>query len=209
MAVYYVLGITLVVWGLGLAVYGLLREDFPPSGAAGRALVGVTVLIVAGTLAALLASTHKEHPRLDADAEAAKLKQEQSTGKGQAPAGTTTPPGATPEEQPSAPKPSAQRPSTTGGGAKTISVTEKEFSIALAGGTDLKAGRYTFAVKNSGQIQHDLTIEGDGVKDAKTKLIDGGKTGALKVELKPARYKFYCSVPGHEQAGMKVQVTVK
>ena len=31
----------------------------------------------------------------------------------------------------------------------------------------------------------------------------------LAVALKPGKYKFYCTVPGHEQAGMKVQVTVK
>ena len=37
MAAYYVFGILLVVWGLGLALFGLTRADFPPSGQAGRA----------------------------------------------------------------------------------------------------------------------------------------------------------------------------
>ena len=74
MAVYFVLGSILVAWGLGLAAFGLLRSDFPPTGSAGRALVGVTVLIVAATLAALLISTDKEHPREEAAAKAAELK---------------------------------------------------------------------------------------------------------------------------------------
>ena len=64
-------------------------------------------------------------------------------------------------------------------------------------------------MKNDGKIQHDLTIEGDGVKEKKTPLLDGGASKDLKVRLKPGKYKFYCSVPGHEQAGMTVDVTVR
>src|SRR3954468_15923723 len=203
MAVYFVLGSILVAWGLGLAIFGLLRDDFPPSGTAGRLLVGVTVVIVVATLTALLVSTQVEHPREEASAEAAKLKQEEqkdkSGGPGTAP-GTATPAGATPEEQPPAPKPA--KPA-----AQKVPVSEKEFSIALPS-KSLKAGSYTFAVQNQGKIQHDLTIDGDGVKDKKTKLIDGGQSANLSVNLKPAKYRFYCSVPGHEQAGMKVNVTV-
>ena len=180
MAVYYVLGACLVAWGLGLAIFGLLHADFPPGGPAGRSLVLVTVLLVVGTLTALLFSTHKEHPRAEAAAKAQEAKQ------------------------------AAQQPTTApAGGAKTVNVTEKEFSIALAGGKSLKAGSYKFAVRNTGKIQHDLAIEGGGLNETKTKLIDAGKGADLNVALKPGNYTFYCSVPGHEQAGMKVAVTVK
>jgi plastocyanin len=202
MAVYYVLGATLVVWGLGLAVFGLLNADFPPSGPAGRALVGTTVLIVVATLTALLLSTSKEHPKEEAAAKAAEQKKSEP---GQAPA-QQSPPGATPEEQPSAP--SGGAPSGKAA-AQTVNVSEKEFSIALAGGTSLKAGSYKFAVQNIGKIQHDLAVEGGGLNETKTKLIDAGKSADLAVKLKPGKYTFYCSVPGHEQAGMKVAVTVK
>jgi plastocyanin len=192
MAVYFVLGSILVAWGLGLAIFGLLRDDFPPSGSAGRVLVGITVVIVAATLITLLATTEVEHPREEAAAEAAQKKEEP---KPPAPAEPTAP-----AQQPTAPK--APKPS-----AKTVQVTEKEFSIALAS-KSLKAGSYTFDVLNQGKIQHDLTIDGDGIKDEKTKLIAGGKSAKLSVKLKPAKYRFYCSVPGHEQAGMLVNVTV-
>lgn len=215
MAVYYVLGSLLVLWGLGLAVFGLLRADFPPSGAAGRALVGVTAVIVAATLVALLVTTEREHPREEAAAKAAEQGEgvvgDQSGGPGNAP-GTPTPPGATPEEQPSAP-PSTQGSSgdqgSSGGGETSLDVTEDEFSIKLADGDSLEAGSYKFAVRNEGKIQHDLAVEGKGVKNPKTKLIDGGAAADLAVKLKPGRYKLYCTVPGHEQAGMKLQVTVK
>jgi plastocyanin len=203
MAVYFVLGSILVAWGLGLAILGLLRPDFPPDGRAGRMMVVVTVLIVAGTMTALLATTKREHPREEAAAKAAELKaaqKEKSGGPATAP-GTPTPPGSAPQ-QPKAQPPPAKK-------AKKVNVTEKEFSIALAGGKSLQAGGYTFEVQNQGQIQHDLTIDGDGVKGAKTPLIAAGKSAALPVELKPGKYTFFCSVPGHEQAGMKLEVTVQ
>jgi uncharacterized cupredoxin-like copper-binding protein len=65
-----------------------------------------------------------------------------------------------------------------------------------------------FAVANQGQAEHDLAIDGLP-KEAKTPLIEPGKTAELKADLKPGKYKFYCTVPGHEQAGMKIDVTVR
>jgi plastocyanin len=189
MAVYFVLGSILVAWGLGLAVLGLLREDFPPSGRAGRMLVGTTALIVVATLVALLATTEREHPREEAAAEAAEKKAEGEKPGGEAPGGAPPP---------------ASAPSVE---ASTVDVTEKEFSIALAGGNALQPGRYSFAVQNAGKIQHDLAIQGAG-ENVKTPLLDAGQSKDLKANLNPGKYVFFCTVPGHEQAGMKVNVTV-
>ena len=87
--------------------------------------------------------------------------------------------------------------------AQTVQVTESEFRIALAG-YKAKAGKFTFNVKNAGKIPHDLAIRGG----PKTKLIQPGATAQLVVMLKPGKYHLYCSVPGHEQAGMKVDITI-
>jgi plastocyanin len=185
MAAYYVLGILLVVWALALSAFGLARADFPPSGPAGRALVGATALIVLGALVALLVTTHREHPREEAAAKALEKKQE-----------------AAPQPPPS------KAPAGATKGVKQAKAIEKEFSITLAGGNSLKAGKYTFDVQNAGKIQHDLAIQGKGSK-AVTPLIDGGQSKTLRTSLKAGKYKFYCTVPGHEQAGMKLDVTVK
>ena len=90
---------------------------------------------------------------------------------------------------------------------KTVSVSEAEWKIALPS-TTLKAGKYTFDVKNDGHIPHDLTINGPGVGNQKTPLINPGTSAKLAVELKSGSYDFYCSVPGHKAAGMDVKVTV-
>ena len=88
--------------------------------------------------------------------------------------------------------------------AATVPVSEKEFKITLAS-TVLKAGDITFVAKNDGRIPHDLAIKGTSDK---TKLIQPGGTAELKVTLKAGTYELYCSVPGHEAAGMKLNITV-
>jgi uncharacterized cupredoxin-like copper-binding protein len=90
---------------------------------------------------------------------------------------------------------------------KSVSVSETEWKVTLPS-TTVAAGKYAFVVKNDGHIPHDLTINGPGVSNQRTPLINPGKTATLSVELKSGSYDFYCSVPGHKQAGMDVKVTV-
>jgi uncharacterized cupredoxin-like copper-binding protein len=91
---------------------------------------------------------------------------------------------------------------TTAAQAQSVAVSEIEFKIAMP--STLKAGKFTFDVKNDGKIPHDLAIKGG----AKTALIQPGASAKLVTTLKAGKYTFYCTVPGHEQAGMKVDVTV-
>jgi uncharacterized cupredoxin-like copper-binding protein len=85
-----------------------------------------------------------------------------------------------------------------------VPVSETEFKITL-GSTELKAGEITFEVKDDGKIPHDLAIKGTSDK---TDEIAPGADAELKVTLKPGKYVLYCSIPGHEQAGMKQSITV-
>lgn len=97
-----------------------------------------------------------------------------------------------------------QATTTTEAKATTVKVTETEFKIALAS-TRLTAGRITFDVENAGKIPHDLAIK--GMKE-KTKLIPAEGSDKLTVTLKPGTYELWCTVPGHEAAGMKLDITV-
>jgi uncharacterized cupredoxin-like copper-binding protein len=90
--------------------------------------------------------------------------------------------------------------------AQTVPVTETEFKIALPS-TSVKAGPTTFDVKNAGKTEHDLVVTGNGLTEG-TPRFPGGQSKTLKVTLKPGTYKLFCSVPGHEQAGMVTRITV-
>jgi len=90
--------------------------------------------------------------------------------------------------------------------AQNVVAKESEFKIALPS-TPVHAGQVTFDVQNEGKIPHDLVVQGNGV-DAKTPLLDAGRSKTLSVDLKPGTYDLFCSVPGHKEAGMDVKLTV-
>lgn len=71
-----------------------------------------------------------------------------------------------------------------------------------------KAGVVTIAMTNKGVLPHDVGIKGNGVS-AKGKVVAKGGVSTVTATLKPGRYTFYCSVPGHEAAGMKGTLTVR
>jgi uncharacterized cupredoxin-like copper-binding protein len=70
-----------------------------------------------------------------------------------------------------------------------------------------KAGKVTLLSKNDSPVPHDISIK-DGVDEKGKQVTDGG-TSKVTVDLKAGTYTFYCSVPGHEQAGMKGTLKVK
>jgi uncharacterized cupredoxin-like copper-binding protein len=95
---------------------------------------------------------------------------------------------------------------TTGGGTQTIAVSGTEFAFKLSP-SEVHPGVVVFRLKNDGQIGHDLAVEGAGVDD-KTPVIDAGATAEIEVELRPGEYELYCSVPGHRDAGMELDLEV-
>jgi len=97
---------------------------------------------------------------------------------------------------------STAQTTTAAAAPEDVKVMESEFKIAMP--ATLSAGKIVFEVKNDGKIPHDLAIKGG----PKTKLIQPGGEAQLDVNLKPGKYLLYCTVPGHEQAGMKIDITV-
>jgi plastocyanin len=72
-----------------------------------------------------------------------------------------------------------------------------------------EAGKVTIGFKNPQSLTHDVAIESSGGEEVgKTELIGEGETSTT-VDLKPGKYTFYCSVPGHREAGMEGTLTVK
>jgi plastocyanin/mono/diheme cytochrome c family protein len=98
-----------------------------------------------------------------------------------------------------------------GGGGSTIKVSaDPSGALAFQQSTlSATAGNVTIDFTNDSPVGHNVEIQ-----DASGKVLGGTKTitgtsATAGVNLKPGKYTFFCSVPGHEQAGMKGTLTVK
>ena len=78
----------------------------------------------------------------------------------------------------------------------------------LASSASATAGQVTINMKNASSVPHDIAIKGNGVTQV-GKVVQNGGTSTVGSSLKPGSYTFYCSVDGHEAAGMKGTLTVK
>lgn len=95
-----------------------------------------------------------------------------------------------------------------GGGAgsqeTTINVTLSEFKIS--GNLVAPPGRVKLAIKNEGSVDHDVTVKGSGVT---TGTVAAGKSTTLDLgRLEEGEVTLYCSVPGHEESGMKATLKI-
>src|SRR5215204_2382135 len=106
----------------------------------------------------------------------------------------------------------------SGGTLKTIVIKETEFELSPSSVTLSKPGTYAFKAENKGSAEHNLEIEGEGVKSkggeaGEAKLeqnLGPGQSGVLTVSFqKPGTYEMYCPVIGHRLAGMKGEVVVR
>jgi plastocyanin len=99
-----------------------------------------------------------------------------------------------------------------GGTAGSATSVDFEAAEGLAYTSDTataKAGNVTVNFTNSQPLTHDVAIEdSSGETIGKTELIAEGSDSAA-VDLKPGEYTFYCTVPGHREAGMEGTLTVK
>lgn len=97
-----------------------------------------------------------------------------------------------------------------GGGAVTMLNLEAS-ATALAFDTKkltAKAGKVTIDFKNPSVIPHDVVIEQNGKKLAEVEQITESEASTT-TDLKPGAYTFYCSLPGHRQAGMEGTLVVQ
>lgn len=70
-----------------------------------------------------------------------------------------------------------------------------------------RAGTVSITLTNTAGIEHNVVIKG-GKRNKPGLVVSKGKSVATAV-LKKGKYTFYCSVDGHEAAGMKGTLTVK
>jgi plastocyanin len=198
---FYIAGGVLVVWALTLSLgLGLRKPDFPGSLAGQRAVMGISVVLVLGAVTTAVVTSS-------------------------VPAKGSTPPTQT-QELPPVPVVSApvaagassttSEPTATTGTPAPVSspaAGKAGSSLALAAnpaGTlayntkhlSAKAGTVTITMTNMSPLEHNVTVA-----EGATPTFKGGSM-KLTLKLKPGKYVFYCSVPGHRQAGMEGTLNV-
>ncbi|HEX5146314.1 MAG TPA: c-type cytochrome [Conexibacter sp.] len=73
------------------------------------------------------------------------------------------------------------------------------------------AGQLTIDSRNAASTPHDIAIQqGDsGPVLATGRTVSNGGVSTVSVNLRPGRYTFFCTLPGHRQAGMHGTLTVR
>jgi len=72
-----------------------------------------------------------------------------------------------------------------------------------------KAGKVSIAFTNSAPLEHNLTVETSSGKIVGATPTFKGGAKTLSLNLTAGTYKFFCTVPGHRQAGMEGTLTVE
>ena len=179
---FYIAGGALVAWALIVSLgLGLREGGFPRTVAAERAVMAVTAVLVVVAVSMAVATSGG------------------STKEAKAAGAATSVAAAGAQAQ------------TTGAQAQTKLAQAADPSGQLRfAKTSLtaKAGEVSIEFSNRSPLPHNLTIASGSTVLGATPTFNGGSK-TLTLKLKPGTYKFYCSVPGHREAGMEGTLEVR
>jgi uncharacterized cupredoxin-like copper-binding protein len=90
-----------------------------------------------------------------------------------------------------------------------VSVAAREWSLTLSRPV-VAAGSVTIELRNVGEDPHDLVLSPEGSHDALVNFpeTDPGGLSELRVNVAAGRYRLWCSLAGHEAAGMRAALRV-
>jgi plastocyanin len=102
------------------------------------------------------------------------------------------------------------------GGATTLDLSADPSGALAYTETELEApaGSVTIEFTNESPVQHDVAVsptDGSTSDDpiGKTAVISEGSETLELSDLEPGEYQYWCTVPGHLEAGMEGTLTVK
>jgi plastocyanin len=97
-----------------------------------------------------------------------------------------------------------------GGGATLSFEADPEGALAYTTTeATTKAGKVTVEFDNPQSLTHDVAIEDSSGKEVGATELIADSSDSTTVNLKPGTYTFFCSVPGHREAGMEGTLTVE
>ena len=98
--------------------------------------------------------------------------------------------------------------SSSGGGGQQLSLESDPQQLKFnTNKLTAKAGKVTITMTNQSGLSHNVALKG-GV-DEKGPVVGQGQKSTVTADLKPGKYTFYCSVDGHEAAGMNGELDVQ
>jgi plastocyanin len=203
---FYVFGIALTLAALVLSFVGLRAEKFPGSrGLLVGVLGGMTALVAASCAFAVVLSREEADHR---EEEVAEFEAEQAAEEAEA--------SATEEEQvaeeDAAGAPADEQESEGPQQApETLAITSPADGSLIfePDKLDAAAGEVEIEYTNpSSTVPHNVAIEFDGETVAQSETVQGGESASALAELDPGSYTYYCSIPGHREAGMEGALTV-
>jgi plastocyanin len=217
---FYIAGGVLIVWALVISMgLGMRRPDFPSTQKGERMIIGVSIVLVLVTAATAVLTASVPSKASASSSGKHYVSQVATIGEPLPP--SATPPAAAPAPAPGGTAAAPKTPPTATTGTPTPASSPaagRPTSLALAANpTGLlsyntkqlaaRAGTVTIVMANMSPVEHNVTVaQGTTVLGATPTFTGGTKTLTLK--LKPGSYTFYCSVPGHRQAGMEGTLTV-
>jgi plastocyanin len=96
-----------------------------------------------------------------------------------------------------------------GGGAVDISAAASGDLAYDQSAVEAPAGTVTINFDNPSGTPHDVAVEDEGGSElAKTEVISES-TASTSADLQAGSYTFFCTVPGHREAGMEGTLTVE
>jgi plastocyanin len=211
---FYIFGIGLAVSAVVFSLVGLKLKDFPGK-AFPLVVLWFAILIGGATTFAVLHAKDEDKEKAAKYAEAnAEIEKETSSGPYEE--GAAKGEGAGSEETEASGE-EAKQPGTEQGGSEagggpggTLKLAANETELKFDK-TELtsKPGKVTIDFDNPSSIPHNVEIETEGGE-----VLGGTETIASQevtaaVELEPGTYTFFCSVPGHREAGMEGTLVVK
>lgn len=233
---FYICGIVLALSALVVSFAGLKMEGFPGKALPG-VILWFAVFVLAATTFAVRYSGEEheakaaEYAKFNEEIEKGDTSgpfeneggaqggeteesEEQAEAGAEGSVGSEEPVG--PTENETGAKPSGEggkKPAgkeAAGGGAATNLKLEASATALAYDTTNLsaKAGKVTIDFKNPSPIPHNVVIEQNGKELSGFEPIAEGEESE-SAELKPGTYTFFCSVPGHREAGMEGTLTVK
>jgi mono/diheme cytochrome c family protein len=111
----------------------------------------------------------------------------------------------------SAVRSTSQRTATAQGGKLQIDANpDGQLAFQVSSAT-AATGALQLDSRNAASIPHDIALqEGtNGRVLGQGRTVSNGGVSTLSVNLRPGRYTFYCTLPGHRQAGMQGTLTVR